>query len=337
MPSTSPFVLADVLNARGARQGLLFDGTAGATIAGLSAVNLDDFTFVAWLTLDAIGTTQTILGGNAVIGQPLWTVSSSGKLQLTVGQGQTLVTGSAALVAGKSYLVAVTRVGVVSTTYINGVLDNAQVVQIAENFTVPVTSLGYDAANSTNAFKGLLGVMVYNRALSAAELLELYEQGVPQRADYNAKPTANSSTCSNLAGFVYDSFTGATSSGFSAVAGSTAGLRIIGTEPVFTVHTDQVVKVTFNAALNSGSLGVYAGLVNAGGSTYAINSTAITVPEPAEVTPITNPVVAPIVTAATLCRSSILKSSRSLIVRARISARPSVMMPTMSSVPPSTA
>ena len=69
----------------------------------------------------------------------------------------------------------------------------------------------------------------------------------------------------------------------------------------------------------------------------AISRIAITVPEPAEVMPITKPVVAPITTAATLWRRSISKPSRSLTRLRRISARARVMIPTISRVPPSTA
>ena len=69
----------------------------------------------------------------------------------------------------------------------------------------------------------------------------------------------------------------------------------------------------------------------------AISRIAITVPEPAEVIPITNPVVAPIVTAAILWRRLISKSSRSSTSLLRISARARVMIPTISRVPPSSA
>ncbi len=68
-----------------------------------------------------------------------------------------------------------------------------------------------------------------------------------------------------------------------------------------------------------------------------IRRIAITVPEPAEVTPITKPVVAPITIAAILWRRLISKSSRSSIRLLRISARARVMIPTISSVPPSSA
>ena len=60
-------------------------------------------------------------------------------------------------------------------------------------------------------------------------------------------------------------------------------------------------------------------------------------PEPAEVIPMTKPVVAPITTAATLWRFSTSKRSRSSISPFRISARASVTTPTISRVPPSTA
>ena len=57
---------------------------------------------------------------------------------------------------------------------------------------------------------------------------------------------------------------------------------------------------------------------------------AISVPLPAELSPITKPVVAPIATAATLWRVCISKSSRSSILSARKRLRSRVMAPTTS-------
>ena len=64
---------------------------------------------------------------------------------------------------------------------------------------------------------------------------------------------------------------------------------------------------------------------------------SLLLPEPAEVMPITKPVVAPINTAATLWRRSTSKRSRSSTRLRRIRARVRVMIPTISRVPPRTA
>jgi hypothetical protein len=53
----------------------------------------------------------------------------------------------------------------------------------ASNYTGPITSIGSNGSG-TIPFSGTLRVLIYNRALSAAEVLALYQSSAPAGADY---------------------------------------------------------------------------------------------------------------------------------------------------------
>jgi len=94
---------------------------------------------------------------------------------------------------------AVTHNGTTAVAYINGVQTNSAASSLTS--ATGVTSLGYDVNRSNYAFKGNLDDMrIYNRALSAAEVVGLYSQGATQAQASSASLTNGSSLQSGLVG-----------------------------------------------------------------------------------------------------------------------------------------
>jgi hypothetical protein len=170
--------------ARAARQGLVFDGTAKIPFS-LAAFGTNPATIHFWFN------PATFTGNPRLIG-----ASSSIQLLLDAAGAQFYTTGGSvsgsALTAGKMTAVTVVINGNgTALVYTNGVAGTSGA--ITANLSTAIDTLGGLA--SGNVFSGVLSPMIYNRALSAAEVVRLYEAGVPSGADYN-----NASNTSKLTG-----------------------------------------------------------------------------------------------------------------------------------------
>jgi hypothetical protein len=116
------------------------------------------------------------------------------------------------------------------------------------------------ASNSGAYFHvgGLRLIGIENRALSAAEVLALYQTGTPASADFNTASNSAINTSSAVNGVAGSSlfdttFSGVSASGFTAVqaAGAYAAASF---QPSFTVSPGQIIRVTYTATVTTGTV-----------------------------------------------------------------------------------
>lgn len=217
------------LGARAPRQGLVFDSThnASATVTNVPAFGTSDFTFAAWVREDSsfAGTPIIVIGNGA--GGFYCEFNSSGIPYVGIQGGSTLYS-TGTCVVGKTYLLTYTRSGTTGTWYINGVSTNSLTDGI--NYTLPFANVSYTAPYGLNGF---CYPLAYNRALSAAEVLALYESGAPAASDYNS--ASNTSL-----------FTGANSDFSSAGNWTVNGSTTISGGKLNLNNTDQAYNTVFS-------------------------------------------------------------------------------------------
>jgi hypothetical protein len=161
--------VSSTLNARASRQGLVFDGTTAAT-ATTGALGTK-FTIAFDITLSSLS-----------IQQPLLFFSGSGFIGTRITSGALFWSSAASdfsttIPVNKTSQVVIVGDGTNATPYLNGIAGTP----IAYTASVGgLTNLGY-AGNLANTMGP---VRLYNRALSAAEVLSLYEAGAPAQTDY---------------------------------------------------------------------------------------------------------------------------------------------------------
>lgn len=251
--SSGPSVKS-TLSARAPRQGLVFDGSAGATIGTFSNWGTADFSICAWI--------RPSLSANAYILTPTsgsdmyFTVNSNGTLRVSSGGFTQDLTSTGTVSANKWALVSYVRSGTTATFYINGIAAGSG----TDSFNWGrVTGLG------SSGYVGTIApVYPYNRALSASEVVELYEAGAPAGADYNsASNTALNTNTVTDAGS--GSLSGTSATGFTATA---TGAYYVRTAPVFSTIKGAKYRVTFTASSITGTWNSYLSLFN-----LAIDST----------------------------------------------------------------
>jgi hypothetical protein len=170
------------VNARAPAQGLVFDGTAGATVANVPSFGTGDFTVAAWVRPASIGTRSAIVYSTAnglAIEHSQVTSGAIAVQQSGVGQ---VGESPATLVAGKESAIVVSRSSGTTKIYSNGVEIDS--FADATDYSTAVDAIGKTSGGSL-LFSGVLRVLIYNRALTAAEVLSLYETGAPAAGDYN--------------------------------------------------------------------------------------------------------------------------------------------------------
>ena len=234
--------------ARAARQGLVFDGTANATVS-VAAFASTDFSVFTWINVTSFSAARSIIGGGT--GAFVFSVNTSGALVVGKYGSADLAVSTTTLTAGKWTLVGYVRSGTTGTYYINGIA--AGTTSDSYNYTAVDSQIGANGGGSSIFLGTIDPVYPYNRALSAAEVVALYEAGVPAGSDYNtASNTAlNSSTFVN-GGTAYGTFDGASATGFHVI--KTAGTQAFaGSRPAFSVAAGQKFLVTFTATLTSGT------------------------------------------------------------------------------------
>jgi len=238
--------------ARAARQGLVFDGTAVSSTISVAALGSTGFSASVWVNIsNPSGAIAELIsgGGNNF---SLGVVQSTGVLQVAKTNVAVVGSSTSAITFGKATLVSYVRSGTTGTFYINGVAGGT--ITDSQNYSGTISTIG----SANFPVNGFVSPLIYNRALSAAEVVALYEAGVPAGGDYNtASNTAiNTGAVANSSNvnFDYDTFTGASATGFTAsVTSSTNGSFATVNGAEYSVVTGTRYLVTFSATLTSGT------------------------------------------------------------------------------------
>ena len=163
--------------------GLTFDGTTQKVQLGVPVVSgTGDFTMTAWINPASVTGSDFIMGnfgtGN-LSGVEFFL--SSGKVSLYI---TSTLNGTTALSANTWYHVAAVRSSGTVTLYLNGISDGsgsrADSIATSKNFAV-----GNGPDYTSEPFDGKIDeVKVYNRALAAADIRELYQRNLGTDATF---------------------------------------------------------------------------------------------------------------------------------------------------------
>ena len=172
------------LDARAARQGLVFDGTAGATVS-VPAFGTGDFSCAFIASVNNFTNYNGLVGNTTNVGNFFFgTRSSVGDLGVIVtgGGGVGWISSGFVPVIGKTYSFVYTRSGTTGKFYVDGVL--IATASDPDNYSTALNQFGANAGTN-NVWPGSIEQgFIYNRALSASEVVSLFEAGVPAGADY---------------------------------------------------------------------------------------------------------------------------------------------------------
>ena len=170
---TSGPSVKSTLSARAPRQGLVFDGTAGATFTEQTLTGPHTIRFIINSSFDTVNRRYVVWkGGSYGVG-----VSTAGEGRKLFVEGSILALSNTTLVANKTYDCSIVYNGSVVTFYLNGLADGT---------TAAITTGNANTILASSQSATIQGVAIYNRALSAAEVVALYETGAPSGADYNS-------------------------------------------------------------------------------------------------------------------------------------------------------
>ena len=173
-------------------------------------------------------------------GKPVLTTNSAG------GSIKDMDTDSVALPVGAWWHVVMTHDGTNDKVYINGVLKNSKASPGALNNTTKPFGMGYDPIDSTNYFNGSLDeVMIFNTALTAAEITALYTAQSTATAVVNERVAAYS-----FNGSGYDSSAYANHATLTNVKATTDRFGF-GSKAYEFNGKSSAIKASNNAALNS--------------------------------------------------------------------------------------
>jgi hypothetical protein len=255
--TNGPLVKSSIA-ARAARQGLVADGSVATGTVSVPALGTGDFTALAWVMPMAFP--ASVFGQlNGVLDIPDATTM---RVYDSTGPTSYNIT-IPAITTGKTYLFTWTRSGTTLTAYVNGV---------AAGTTTCAASLSvFNSIGSINGFNRLNGTFengyLYNRALTAAEVVSLYEAGVPAGGDYGASgaPASNTSLITG-ANSDFSSDTGFWNQkvGGNSISGGVANLangQYFGTNNLL-LYAGKKYRVTVTLTLaGTGVLSVYDGTI----------------------------------------------------------------------------
>jgi hypothetical protein len=222
----------------------VFDGTAKIPYAfSATGTNPATFHFCFNPSATAISANDRLLG--AATASQLLLISSGAQFYTAGGSVY-----SAPLTANTwTVLTLVINGNGTAVIYTNGVAGTSG--SITANLSTAWDTIGGLA--SGDVFSGALRPAFFNRALSAAEVLALYQTSAPAGADYNtASNTAINTSTVTTSGS--GSISGTSASGFAAIA--TAGY-FVRSAPAIAMRTGTRYRVVFTASVLTGTWNVY--------------------------------------------------------------------------------
>lgn len=254
--SSGPSVKS-TLSARAPRQGLVFDGSSTSVgTVSIPAYGQSALTISGWAVWTGAQQGVILDGTNSIVAY----VNGAGSFRIysRPASADLVTTADGTIVANKWFHWAYNR----DKIYINGVAASASAGD-TQNYTGGTTSIGQNVFSADRWIGAISGPFIYNRALSASEVVALYEAGAPAGADYNSASNTAINTLSfadGVSGGVTcvasgGSFSGASATGFTAVGGGLAFAAVSAQGP-FTVSPGQKITVTYTATVNSGTVGL---------------------------------------------------------------------------------
>lgn len=283
---TSGPIAQNAIAARASRQGLVFDGSSGATLTNYT-FGTSDFTATFWVrhtNAPVAGVYEASIG--AATGGLAINRTPSGVIEVSRSYVAAVLSGTTVLAAAKWYHVAVTRSGSSFVLYVNGVQDAT--ATSSPDFNVANGYLGASPNLTTDRLTGILSQpLFYNRALSATEVKALYESGVPDSTDICAAGsqllTGNNSTFATGQGTWQGINGGSVSAGSGVLTITTSGAYVGGGTENGLVKKGVRYRLVFTLASYTGTLNSVMPFVNNGvilgagaysAGTYTIDFTA---------------------------------------------------------------
>lgn len=258
--TSGPSVKAS-LSARAPRQGLVFDGSGTKATLTVPAFGTGDFTASAWVREDnSFAGTPIVMIGSGTGGFYMEFDANGFPYVAVQGGAGVQRKATTACVVKKLSLITYVKTSGTGIWYVNGIAAGS--AADSNNYTGGIATL---SDSSPYNLTGFLCPLIYNRALSAAEVVALYESGVPAGSDYNT--ASNTSVVTGFSNGGYTTFSGASATGFTAAAASGSNYVVNtpagNTQPVLQVGSR--VRVSFTATLTSGAAPTFGIRNNVGG------------------------------------------------------------------------
>lgn len=244
--------LNTVSNTRRPAQGLNFDGTGTAAIASVPGPKLNNFTLRTKFNSANTGGGYRGFLGNSAGTSLFWGIHTiNDELGITL-QGGTWIGSGYIVVMGEVHEYSYTRFGTTGTFFVDG--KAVATVTDANNYSGVIDQFGGNVNYPGNTAPGTFyGWNILNRGLSAAEVLSTYETGVLPSDCFPATPAGTTLNTSAFLNVGYDTFSGASATGFAAVktGGGSSKAKIA---PLFSGKVGDRIAVSFTATLTSGEV-----------------------------------------------------------------------------------
>lgn len=171
-------------SALGTAQTLDYAGTVGASIANVPAFGTGDFTVLAVVSPTALPSTNAAIVGDALgNGFQLGLLANGTLMARRSADANVSSASSGTLAANASAVVAYSRSGTAGKYYVNGVASGTAVDSF--NYSSAITRIGNSIEDLF--WSGSLRLVgIFNRALSAAEQLQVYQTGTLSSSDIGA-------------------------------------------------------------------------------------------------------------------------------------------------------
>jgi len=131
---------------------------------------------------------------------------------------------------------------------LDGVLSKTTAVAQAATLTLSNTGALYVSGNAAARTASTTHhAIIYNYALSASAVLNLYRNGIAEADKWGSQTSLNSATLITSGTYPYGTFSGASTTGFHA-EGAAAGIKIASTTDAISFVSGEKYRVTFTAS-----------------------------------------------------------------------------------------